>query len=175
MSFNRKTEKQRLHKINSDIKSNQVRLVGIGEPKIMSTLDAIKMANNDGKDLILINDGEIPIVRIEEYSKFLYNLEKKQKEQKKNSVQSEIQLSWNIEEHDLLTKSKKALEFLERGDKVKCLIQLRGRQNSMPERAELVLLKFASLLEKFGVPESFPLQVANKWIMTVKPIKDKKK
>ena len=177
MAF-RKTERQ--HKINTDIKSNQVRLVGIGEPQILSTYEAIKLANNDGKDLILITEnGDTPIVRIEEYNKFLYNIEKKLKEQKKNSVQTElkeIQLSWNIEEHDLKTKAKKALEFLERGDKVKCLIQLRGRQNAMPERAELVMLKFATMVEQFGVPEAFPKHEGNKFLMTIKPKpKEKKK
>lgn len=174
----RKQERQ--HKINTDIKSTQVRLIGTGEPKIISTYEAIKLANNDGKDLILISEnGDIPTVRIEEYTKFLYNIEKKLKEQKKNSIQTElkeIQLSWNIEENDLKTKAKKALEFLERGDKVKCLIQLKGRQNAMPERAELVMLKFATMLEQAGLPEAFPKHEGNKFLMTIKPKqKDKKK
>ena len=171
---------ERQHKINTDIKSNQVRLVGNGEAQVLSTYEAIKLANNEGKDLILITEnGDTPIVRIEEYNKFLYNLEKKLKEQKKNSSQSElkeIQLSCEIADNDLNTKAKKALEFLDRGDKVKCLIQLKGRQNAMPERGELVMLRFATLLEEFGVPEAFPEREGNKWLMTVKPKpKEKKK
>ena len=170
----------RQHKINTDIKSNQVRLIENGEPQILYTYEAIKLANSDGKDLILISEsGDTPIVKIEEYNKFLYNMEKKQKEQKKNSLQSElkeIQLSCDIAENDLNTKAKKALEFLSKGDKVKCLIQLRGRQNAMPERGELVMLKFASLLDALGIPETFPERSGNKWLMTIKPKpKDKKK
>jgi len=174
----RKPERQ--HKINSDIKFNQVRLVGYGEPKILSIQEAMKMAFTEEKDLIMISEsGDTPIVRIEEYSKFIYNLEKKQKEQKKNAIKNEtheIKLSCEIADNDLNTKAKKANEFLSEGDKVKCLIQLKGRQNAMPERGELVMLKFATLLDELGIPEAFPKLEGNKWLMTIKPRpKDKKK
>ena len=172
--------KERLHKINHDINTYNVRLISSGEPKILSTIDAIKLAQSQEMDLILISEnGDTPIVRIEEYTKFLYNIEKKQKEQKKNSVKTEIKeikLSCEIAENDLNTKSKKATEFLSDGDKVKCVIQLKGRQNAMPERGELVMLKFAEMLNELGVPESFPKLEGNKWLMTIKPKpKEKKK
>ena len=167
----RKTQRQ--HKINEDIKSYQVRLVGYGEPTILSHKEAFKIALSEGKDLIQISEtGDIPIVRIEEYNKFLYNLQKKQKESKKNAAKNvlhEIKLSCEIADNDLNTKSKKAHEFLSEGDKVKCVIQLKGRQNMTPERGELVMLKFASLLELVGIPESFPKLEGNKWLMTLKP------
>jgi len=164
---------ERKHKINSDIKSNQVRLVGNGEPKVLYTNQALRLAVEEGKDLILISEsGDIPVVRIEEYSKFLYNLEKKEKEKKKNASKNEtheIKLSCEIADNDLNTKSKKAHEFLSDGDKVKCVIQLKGRQNLMPERGELVMLKFATLLDAIGIPEAFPKLEGNKWLMTLKP------
>ena len=167
---------ERLHKINTDIKYDKVRLVGSEEPKVISHSEAMKIAFSEGKDLILISEsGDLPIVRIEEYSKFIYNLEKKQKEQKKNSIKTElkeIQLSCNIEENDLKTKAKKANEFLEDGNKVKCLIQLKGRQKAMPDRGELVMLKFATLLDELGTLESFPkLEGGSRWLMTIKPKK----
>lgn len=172
----RKTERQ--HKINTDIRSEEVRLVGNGEPQILRTFDALKLAQTEEKDLIMINDGETPVVRIEEYTKFIYNLEKKQKEQKKNSIKTvikEIKLSWNIEDNDLNTKAKKATEFLTEGDKVKCIIQLKGRQNAMPERAELIMLKFATILENIGALEAFPELLGNKYSMTIKPKEKKNK
>jgi translation initiation factor IF-3 len=169
---------QRQHKINEDIKSFQVRLVGQGEPTILSTKEAFKVALTEGKDLIQISEsGDIPVVKIEEYNKFLYNLEKKQKEIKKNAARNEtheIKLSCEIADNDLNTKSKKAHEFLTEGDKVKCVIQLKGRQNLMPERGELVMLKFATLLDTIGIPESFPKLEGNKWLMTIKPREKKK-
>lgn len=169
---------ERQHKINEDIKSFQIRLVGNGEPVILSTKEALKLAASEGKDLIMISDsGEIPVVRMEEYNKFLYNLEKKQKEIKKNAAKNqthEIKLSCEIADNDLNTKSKKAHEFLTDGDKVKCIIQLKGRQNLMPERGELVMLKFATLLDSIGIPEAFPKLEGNKWLMTIKPREKKK-
>lgn len=169
---------ERLHKINTDIKHDQVRLVGLGEPKVISHSEAIKLAFSEGKDLILISEnGDLPVVRIEEYSKFIYNLEKKQKELKKNANKNEtheIKLSCEIADNDLNTKARKATEFLSNGDKIKCVIQLRGRQNAMPERGELVMLKFATLLDSIGIPEAFPKLEGNKWIMTIKA-KEKKK
>lgn len=169
---------ERLHKINTDIKHDKVRLVGLGEPKVISHSEAMKLAFSEGKDLILISEnGDLPVVRIEEYSKFVYNLEKKQKELKKNANKNEtheIKLSCEIADNDLNTKARKATEFLTDGDKVKCVIQLKGRQNATPERGELVMLKFATLLDSIGIPEAFPKLEGNKWLMTIKAREKKK-
>src|SRR5579864_5794669 len=153
--------KKRLHKINSEVRFNEVRVLQDGQaPILMSSFDASKLAIEKEKDLILINENaNPPIVRIEDYQKFLYNLEKAEKEKKKNSVKNEtkeIQLSCTIAVNDLNTKSKKAIEFLEEGDKVKCVVQLKGRQKAMPEQGELVLLKFAEALSEIGQPEFLP-------------------
>ncbi len=167
--------KKRLHKINTDITFDRVRLVGYGDPIVLSFNEAFKMAKNEGHDLILISEnGEIPIVRIEEYNKFLFNLDKKEKEQKKKSSQNvtkEIKLSCEIDDNDLNTKSRKALEFLEEGDKVKCVIQFKGRQITMPERGEIVMWKFASIVESQGLPEAAPRLDGNKMVMMLKPKK----
>jgi translation initiation factor IF-3 len=172
-------EKTRAHKINTDITSVQVRLVGNGEPKILSTIEALQLSRKEGMDLIAISEnGDIPVVRMEEYSKFLYNLEKKEKEIKKNSLKTEIKeikLSCEIADNDLNTKVKKGIEFLKDGDKVKCTIQLKGRQNTMPERGELVMLKFADMVQEVGVPENFPKLEGSKITMLLKQkIKSKK-
>ena len=74
----RKPERQ--HKINTDIRYLKLRVIGFGEPKILPFNEAFKIAQEEGKDLILISEnGDLPIVKIEEYNKFLYNLEKKTK------------------------------------------------------------------------------------------------
>lgn len=170
--FNRK---ERKHKINSEVRFPQVRIVGQGEPQVMSSFEASKLAESLGKDLILINENQqIPIVRIEDYNKFIYDQEKAEKERKKNSVKNEIkeiQLSCEIADHDLETKSRKATEFLNEGDKVKCVISLKGRQKSMPERGELVMLRFAEMLGEIGSPEALPKLEGTRWLMTLKPKK----
>lgn len=167
--------KKRRFKINEEINSNQVRLLGDSTPIVISTREALLMAKNEGKDLILINENQDPpIVKIEEYTRYVYNLEKSEKEKKKNSNKSELketQLSVNISDHDLETKSRKSKEFLKNGDKVKVVISLKGRQKANPERGEIVMLKFAQSIEEFGVPENLPKLEGGKWLMIIKPKK----
>ena len=167
---------KRKHKINDDIKSFEVRLIVTGAaPEVMKTKDALKLADDEGKDLILINENQDPpIAKIEDYGKYLYNIEKMLKEQKKNAVKSElkeIKLSCEISDHDLEIKAKKGKEFLQDGDKVKCVIQLRGRQRGNPDRGQLVMLKFATILEDYGSAENVPKLETNKWLMILKPKK----
>jgi len=165
-------EIKRKHKINTEIRSEKVRLIGRGEPLVISIIEAQKIANSEEKDLILINESQNPpIVRIEDYNRFLYELEKSEKEKKRNSVKSslkEIQLSVNISDHDLETKSKKGREFLKDGDKVKVVISLKGREKANPERGELVMLKYAQSVEEFGIPENMPKFEGGKWLMLIK-------
>ena len=168
----KKPELTRKHKLNQEILVSEVRLLGDGEPKIISTYDAQKLAYSLDKDLILINETQNPpIVKIEDYNKFLFNLDKAEKEKKKNSSKSvlkEIQLSLNISDHDLETKAKKGREFLKDGDKVKVVMMLKGRQKANPERGEIVMLKFAQSVEEFGIPESMPKFEGGKWLMLMK-------
>lgn len=170
-------KKQLKHKINSEVRFPEVRVIGDHNGMIMSSYEASKLAESEGKDLILINEmAKPPVVRIEDYNKFLYNIEKKEKESRKNSQKSElkeISLSVTISDNDLMVKSKKALEFLERGDKVKCNLIMKGRQNNMKEQGELVMLKFAKLVEEFGTPEAMPKVEGNRWLMILKPKKGK--
>ena len=165
-------QKERKHKINSEVRFSQVRLIGMGEPKILSSYEASKIAESLGKDLILINESQNPpIVKIEDYNKFIYELEKAEKEKKKNTIKSElkeIQLSCEIAINDLITKSRKAKEFLNDGDKVRCVIQLRGRQKSMPERGQSVMNKFYEMIEDVGQYENPPKLENDKWFMIIK-------
>ena len=80
-------------------------------------------------------------------------------------------MSCSIADNDLNTKSKKAKEFLEDGNKVKCVVQLKGRQKAMPEQGEIVMLKFANILSSVGSPESLPKLDGGKWLMILKPKK----
>ena len=164
--------KKRKHKINSEVRFPKVRLVGKGEPQVMSSYEASQIAINEGKDLILINENQDPpIVRIEDYNKFLYDTEKKEKENKKNAVKTivkEIQLSPEISDNDLNTKIRKGKEFLEDGNKIKCVIQLKGRQRANPERGEAVMLRFAQSLQEVGIPENLPKLEGGKWLMIMK-------
>jgi translation initiation factor IF-3 len=165
----------RKHKIGWEILAPRVRVVGEhNSNEIMSTNDARDLARGLGLDLILINEaGDPPIARIEDYKKFLYIQEKADKIKKKNAQKSElkeIQLSATIADNDLSTKAKKAQEFLEDGNKVKCSLMLKGRQKSMPAQGELVMLRFAEMCIS-GTPENLPKLEGSKWLMILKPKK----
>jgi len=166
--------KERKHKINGEVRFPEVRVIG-DYNQIMSSFEAAKLAESLDMDLILINESaNPPVVRIENYQKFIYDQEKREKESQKAIKKTEIKeinLSCTIADHDLGVKSKKAIEFLEDGDKVKLSLLMKGRQNKMKEQGELVMLKFASLVQDFGAPESLPKCEGNKWLMILKPKK----
>jgi translation initiation factor IF-3 len=170
-----KFEKKRAHKINEEVRFPEVRVVGNLDGKIMSSREAFNLAQDSNMDLILINENaNPPVVRIEDYNKFLYKIEKAEKERKKNSTQSvlkELKLSTEISDHDLNTKAKKGEEFLKEGNRIKCTIQLKGRQKASPERGEIIMLKFADILSEFGIPEDLPKLEGSKWNMIIKPKK----
>jgi len=177
-SFNRKKPpvKERRHKINGEVRFPSVRVSGeLGQGQIMSSYDASKLAESNGLDLILISEGaNPPVVKIEDYGKFIYEIERKEKEAKKNQRKSEmkeISLSVSIADHDLGIKSKKAIEFFKDGSKVKCSLMLKGRQHNMAQQGQVVMLKFATLVEEFGIPESMPKLEGSKWNMILKPNK----
>ena len=173
----RKFQKERKHKLNNEVRFPQVRVVGDGEPLVMSSFEASKIAQAEGKDLILINESQNPpIVRIEDYNKFLYDLEKAQKLKQKNTIKvelKEIQLSCEIAINDLQTKARKAKEFIESGDKVRCVVQMKGRQKSMPERGSNVLERFFEMLVDVCQHEEFPKYDGGKWTMTLRQKKVK--
>lgn len=171
----RKVQKVRKHKLNSEVRFPQVRITGDFGGRIMSSYDASKISEEMGLDLILISENAVPpVVRIENYNKFLYDLEKKEKEMKKGQKKAEVKeltFSPNIADHDLGVKSKKAVEFLDDGMKVKCTLSMKGREAAMSERGQIVMLKFATLVENAGVPEDMPKMEGNKWFMILKPNK----
>jgi translation initiation factor IF-3 len=173
----RKFQKERKHKLNNEVRFPLVRLVGDGEPVVISSFEASKLAQSEGKDLILINESQNPpIVRIEDYNKFLYELEKAQKLKQKNTQKvelKEIQLSCDIAINDLQTKSRKAKEFLEDGHKVRCVVKLKGRQKQMPERGKAVMERFFDILMDISQHEDLPKYDGDKWQMTLKQKKVK--
>lgn len=168
--------KEKKHKTNGEVRFPQVRVAGeIGQGQIMSSYEASKLAEANGKDLILISENaNPPVVKIEDYGKFLYEVEKREKESRKNQKKSEtkeISLSANIADHDLGVKSKKAIEFLEEGNKVKLTLLLKGRQHNMSQQGQVVMLRFATLVEESGLPEAMPKLEGSKWNMILKPRK----
>lgn len=167
------------HRINNRITGvNEVRVVGEGvEPGVYPFLQALRMAEEQGLDLVEISASAIPpVCRIVDYKKFLYDLKKKQKEIKAKQANvevKEIRFGPNTDEHDVNFKLKHARKFLEEGHKIKAFVFFRGRTIVFKERGEILLLKFAQDLEDIGLVEAMPKLEGKRMIMYMIPKKKK--
>lgn len=169
---NRKIEEPRINNEINDCK--EVRLVYKSDEEnksvVISFEEALSMAHKECKDLIEINSKTKPhIVKIEEYSKYLYELKKQMKNNKKpNMVLKEIQLSTNIASNDLLIKANKAKKFIEEGDRVKVVLTMRGRELGRREESKKCIYQFIEMMSDVSVPESMPRDEGNRSIAILK-------
>lgn len=139
--------------INENIKTEFVEVVGLNGERLgkMKTQDAINLAYDQDMDLVLVSKStDSPVCKILDYSKYKFEMAKKEKEAKKNQkiVEiKEIRLSANIDERDLEIKAKNANKFLKSGDKVKVSLKFKGREVRFVDKGKETVLKFVSMLE----------------------------
>lgn len=163
-------------RINDEIVGyEKVRLIfksddGENKSIVISIDEARRRADKFGKDLIEINaKADPPILKIEDYSKYLYELKKQIKNNKKPSTTlKEIQLSTNIAINDLLVKANKAKKFISDGDKVKVVLTMRGRELSRRDESKKCLYEFIEMLSEVSVPETLPRDEGNKCTVILK-------
>ncbi len=166
-------------RINEEIRSPQVRVVGENVPEqgIYSLADALRMAVEQGLDLVEISpNADPPVCKIIDYQKFLYQQKKKAKEMKANAskvVIKEIRFGPQTDEHDFQFKLKHAKEFLADGFKVKAYVFFKGRSILFSEQGEKLLLRFAVELEDCGKAEQMPRLEGKRMIMMIAPNKKK--
>jgi len=150
-------------RINLQIRVPQVRVVleDGSSPGVMSTRDAMQMAQSAGLDLVEINPrSNPPVCKILDYGKFKYDEKKKATAARKTQKQSELkELTFrpNTDEHDLGIKLQMAKEFLKDGNKVKFAIRFRGREITHPqvgkEKLDWLLKELMNLIS--GTPQVF--------------------
>ncbi|MCT7911567.1 translation initiation factor IF-3 [Arcobacter lacus] len=143
---------------------------------IISTNDALNLADEMGLDLVLIApDAKPPVAKIMDYGKFRYQQEKKKKEAKKNQkviVIKEIKLSVKIAENDVNYKVKHAREFLEEGNHVRFRVFLKGREMANPQSGIDVLNKIWPMVEDIAVMDKEPKLEGRYVNLLVLPKKD---
>lgn len=164
------------YRINEQIRSREVRLVGDDvESTVMPTHKAIQLAEQKGVDLVEISpNAQPPVCRLIDYSKFLYQQKKRQKELKGKQVKievKEIRFGPQTDEHDYNFKLKHAKDFLTEGDKVKAYVFFRGRSILFKEQGEVLLLRFANDLEEYGKVEQMPVLEGKRMIIFIAPKK----
>ena len=164
------------HRINEQIRAKEVRIVGDNiEPTVVSIQEALRIAEENEADLVEISPNAVPpVCKIIDYSKFLYQLKKKQKELKAKQVKvevKEIRFGPQTDDHDYNFKLKHAMEFLKDGDKVKAYVFFKGRSILFKEQGEVLLLRFANDLEEYGKVDQMPVLEGKRMTIFLSPKK----
>ena len=163
------------YRVNEQIRAREVRVVSDDGAMVMPTRQALDMAHQQGVDLVEISpNAQPPVCRIIDYSKFLYQQKKRQKELKQKQVKQEvkeIRFGPQTDEHDYQFKLKHAIEFLEEGNKVRAYVFFRGRSILFKEQGEVLLLRFANDLEEYGKVEQLPKLEGKKMFLYMSPKK----
>ena len=133
------------------------------------------MADELDLDLVEISQkADPPVCKIIDYSKFMYDQRKKQKELASKAVKvviKEIRFGPNTSDHDYDFKKKHAIEFLKAGNKVKAFVFFRGRSIVFKDKGEILLLRLAQDLEEYGKVEHMPSMDGKKMNITLAPKK----
>ena len=158
--------------VNENVRFPDVSLIGpTGEQLgVMSSREAQFKANEYDLDLLCVAPGaKPPVCKIINYSKYRFEQQKKAKEAKKNQhvvEVKEVQLTPQIGGHDMETKARAAVKFLEAGNKVKVGVRFRGRQMTHIEVGQEVMDKFIELLNDYANIEK-PSAMEGRWMYAI--------
>ncbi len=172
-----KNEKMKVqYRVNEQIHAREVRIVGDDtETQVMPIAKALQIAERKGLDLVEISPNAVPpVCRLIDYSKFLYQQKKRQKEMKAKQVKievKEVRFGPQTDDHDYNFKLKHAKEFLSEGNKVKAYVFFKGRSILFKEQGEVLLLRFANDLEEYGKVEQMPVLEGKRMILFIAPNK----
>lgn len=142
--------------------------------------DARRLASDKAKDLVEIApQAKPPVCKIIDYGKFRYEIQKKEKIQKKNqqvSVLKEIRFHPNTDVHDFDFKTRHAINFLEEGNKVKATVVFKGREMAYAEQGENLLRRFLDRVQDVAKVEVEPkMEGRNMSLIVVPNLKKGKK
>ena len=147
----------------------------IENPGVFQLREALQLAQELELDLVEISPkADPPVCKIIDYSKFLYQQKKKQKEMKAKAtkiVVKEIRFGPQTDEHDFQFKLRHAEKFLKEGAKVKAFVFFKGRSILFKEQGEILLLRLATELEELGSVEQMPKLEGKRMTMFISPKK----
>src|SRR5271165_2982669 len=166
--------------VNEAIRAREVRAVfPDGSVEVMQTSLAVRKAQEMGLDLILIAPtAEPPVAKAMDYGQWQYENKKKQHEAKKKQhvIQvKELKFRPNTDDHDYDFKKNHAIRFLQEGNRVKAVVQFRGREIAHTDLGKKLLNRFAADLTQYGAVEGQPrLEGRNAHVM-ISPVKAQEK
>ena len=175
--FDRRAPVRELPNINERINYPELRVVDSDGQQlgVIDRIKALEIASKRELDLVLVSEkANPPVCRIMDYGKYKFEQEKKAKEARKKSHQTEVKevkMRYKIDKHDYDVRIGQALRFLKAGDKVKCTVIFRGREIQHSNLAETLLLKMANDLEEQSEVQQSPKREGRNMIMFLSPRK----
>src|SRR5215472_6460485 len=162
--------------VNEAIRAREVRAVfPDGTVEVMPTPAAVRKAQDMGLDLILIAPtAEPPVAKAMDYGQWQYEQKKKQHEAKKKQhvIQvKELKFRHNTEDHDYEFKKNHAIRFLKEGNRVKAVVQFRGREIAHTDLGRKLLQRFAEDLSAYGSIEGQPRMEGRNAHVLLSPVK----
>lgn len=162
--------------VNEAIRAREVRAIfPDGYVEVMPTPAAIRKAQDLGLDLILIAPtAEPPVAKAMDYGQWQYEQKKKQHEAKKKQhvIQvKELKFRPNTDDHDYNFKMKNAIRFLGEGNRVKAVVQFRGREIAHVDLGKRLLYRFAEDLAPHGAVEGQPRLEGRNAHVIISPLK----
>lgn len=166
--------------INEEIAADTVMLLG-EDGKLVGTIptrEALGRARDRGLDLVQMDNQNPPCVKIVQYSKFKYEQQKKKREQQKKSSANrmdlkELKMRYNIDTHDYVVRLKSAQKFLKDGDKVKLIIQFKGRELEFKDLGIKLFERFQEDLGEEALVESMVTKDGRSMSMVLAPSRGK--
>ncbi len=150
-------------RVNQMIRISSVRVIDEegNQLGVMPTFEALRLAQERGFDLVEVAPtASPPVTRLLDYGQYKYELAKREKEAKRKSRSvefKELRLKPKIGQADFDTRVRRAIEFLEEGDRIKVAVQFRGRELTHPHLGRELLNKFVEQVKDHGILERAPL------------------
>jgi translation initiation factor IF-3 len=162
-------------RVNHRIRVPEVLVIGPdgGKLGVLQTHEALRMAQEQGLDLVEINPkAEPPVCKILDFGKYKYEEKKKAAQARRNQAVvdiKEIKLRPKTDDHDINFKIKHARRFLEAGHKVKFTVRFRGREITHPEKAHEQIDIIVKALEDVANLETRPMMEARAMSLIIAP------
>src|SRR6201747_2853293 len=166
----------RRENVNESIRAREVRAVfPDGTAEVKPTSAALRRAQELGLDLVVVSPTAVPpVAKAIDYGHYQYDMKKKQHDAKKKQhvVQvKELKFRPNTDDHDYDFKKNHAIRFLQEGNRVKAVVQFRGREIAHADLGKKLLMRFAADLSTFGTMESQPRLEGRNAHVLISPVK----
>ena len=166
----------RRENVNESIRAKEVRAVfPDGTAEIMPTAAALRRAQELGLDLVVVSPTAVPpVAKAIDYGHYQYEMKKKSHEAKKKQhvVQvKELKFRPNTDDHDYDFKKNHAIRFLKEGNRVKAVVQFRGREIAHTDLGRKLLIRFSEDLAPYGTAEGMPRLEGRNAHVLLSPVK----